>query len=131
MSTGLFTFLLFVPFLAVACIVGPMYFRSGYKRGLWRALLSLGATVVATLIALLLANLTAGMLAPSVSKLIPEDAFDSMGIVRGLAKSLIIGMVQDVLSVLLFGFILIIFLIFICIINNRTRCYKEEKYYKN
>ncbi|MBR5280344.1 MAG: CvpA family protein [Clostridia bacterium] len=113
------TLVLFVPFLFVSLIVGLIYFRAGYKRGLWRALISLGATAVATVIALLLANLIAGLLSGVVAGLIPESTFDSMGIVKGLAKSVLTGLVQDVLSMLLFGIILIIFLIVCKIIANR------------
>lgn len=119
MRTGLLTLLLFIPFLLVALVVGLIYFRSGYKRGLWRALISLGATVIATVAALLLANLIAGLLSGTVAGLIPDSVFDSMGVIKGLAKSVFTGLVQDLLSLMLFGLLLFILLIALKIVANR------------
>lgn len=118
MSSGLLTILLFVPFLVALAIIEPIYLRSGFKRGIWRALISLGATVVAIFVSLLVANMLAGFLAGPVTRLIQEDAFDSMGVMRGLAKSMISGIVQDGLALLLFGIFFLICLIVLKIVVN-------------
>lgn len=124
MNTGLLNLLLFVPFLLVALITGLIYFRSGYKRGLWRALISLGATFVAVLVSLGLANLVAGWLKHPVANLIPKEVTASMGVLKGLANSVIVGMVQDVLSMFLFGLFFILCLIVLKIVAN---CIQPEK----
>ena len=118
MSTGLITLLLFVPFVSVLLILGPMYLRSGYKRGLWRALISLGGTVVSIFLALILANMIAGTLASSVAKAMPENLFDAMGILKGIVKGLLTGIVQDGLSLMLFSLIFIICIIALKIVVN-------------
>lgn len=124
MSTGLLNLLLFVPFLLVALITGLIYFKSGYKRGLWRALISLGATLLAVFVSLGLANLVAGWLKRPVANLIPKELTASMGALKGIVNSVIVGMVQDILSMFLFGIFFILCLIGFKIIAN---CIQPEK----
>ena len=120
MNTGLLTLLLFIPFLVVIAIVAPIYLRSGYKRGLWRALISLGATVMAIFISVLAANALAGILATPIAKLIGAESFESMGVMRGIAKSLLTGIVQDGLALILFAIFFMICLIVFKIVANHV-----------
>ena len=67
---------LWVPFALVVSISGAIFMVTGFKRGLWRALIGLGATVVSSLLSLLFARLLSGVVAqglvPMVLKLVQQ-----------------------------------------------------------
>ena len=70
MNTALIVFLLWVPFLLYASIYGTIYSIRGYKKGLYRSLISGGATVVAGVISAILAKFFAVGIA--------DDAYNAM-----------------------------------------------------
>lgn len=124
MNATIVQLLLCAPFLLVALITGIIFLISGYKKGLWRALISLGATLVSTALSLLLANLFSASVAGLITTLIPADFFEEIGVLAELAFSFVKGVVSSVLSLVLFSFLLFIFLIISKLVTNRIK--KQE-----
>ncbi len=57
MSTFLLNLIMWLPFIVVFLISGIVFCITGYKRGLWRGLVSLGVTLVSVLLSLLFVRL--------------------------------------------------------------------------
>ncbi len=121
MNTTLINLILCIPFVAVLIIVAPIYLTSGYKRGLWRALVSLGATVFSIIISVYLAKFVGWLIAMPLSNIIPKENFESFGIFKELAFTFAKGVVQVVLTFLLFVLFLIISLIVVKLICNKIK----------
>ncbi len=118
MSLSMFNTILWVPFGIVMIISGAIFLTAGYKRGLWHALISLGATVVAALLGLLLAKPVAEPLARTVFDAVMatagQEAAMSSQMLMGLVKSLI----SAALSLVLFSALLLVFAIVLkCVAN--------------
>lgn len=111
--------ILCVPFLLVAIVTGIIYLISGFRKGLWHALVSLGVTVVSILVSLLLANLAASLLSGVLVNAIPQSIFAQMPAFSGMAKSFIKGLIQDVLSLIFFSLFFFICLIVLKLVGNR------------
>ena len=120
MSVSLLAALLWIPFGIVVAIAGAIFLMSGYKRGLWRALISTGATVVATVVSMLLAKLLANPLSSAVLNVLPEMDSDG-GITAELLTTLVKGVVGVVLSLALFSLFLLIFSIVLKCVTNRIQ----------
>ncbi|MBQ4323029.1 MAG: CvpA family protein, partial [Clostridia bacterium] len=121
MNPELLNLLLFAPFLLVVLITGLIFCIKGYKQGLWRALISLGITVVATVLSLLLSRLLAGILSGPILGMIPEIDLGDMAAFNDFAQSFVQGLVQEVLAILLFGIILFICLVVLKIVGNHVK----------
>ena len=103
MSPSLLNLLLWVPFLAVFFISGLIFCISGYKKGLWRALISLGVTVLSAIVSMLLSNAIAKALVPTVVAYVPvDDIFESIPLSESVVNDLVHGLVGSVLSLVLF-----------------------------
>lgn len=124
MSVSLLTSLLWIPFGIVVIIVGAIFLTSGYKRGLWRALISTGATVAATLISMLIANLLSKPIANVVLGALPPMTEADGSLTPEIMTNLIKGVVGVVLSLILFSILLFVFSIILKCVTNRI---KNEK----
>ena len=118
---ALLNLILYVPILLVAIVTGIIIFISGYKRGLWRALLSLGTTVVATGLSILFARLLSSATAGALMGVVPAEMFEELGATASLAASLAQGVVQMILSLVFFAVLLLIFLIVLKCVGNHIR----------
>ena len=96
---------LWAPFALVVSISAAIYMVNGFKRGLWRALIGLGATVVASLLSLLLARFLSGAVAkgliPMVLKFV-QQLLDISAIPEQILP-LIQGAVQVLLALALYA----------------------------
>ena len=107
MSTGLLAGLLWIPFIIVALIAGLIYCIRGYRKGLWHALISLGAVVVSTVMAILFSRLIASALGPALAESLPLGTDGGAG--AAMVKMLLSGMVSVAVSLVLFGLFMLIF----------------------
>ena len=117
----LLSILLYIPFVLTVIITGIIYCIKGYKQGLYRALISLGVTLLSAGLSLLLSRILSSALSGLVANMIPQDLFGEMGSLRELLVSLVSGLVQSGMAILLFGFFLLIFLIVLKIIWNHIK----------
>ncbi|MBQ4067302.1 MAG: hypothetical protein IJD22_06630 [Clostridia bacterium] len=114
--------LLCIPFLLVGTITGVIYFISGYKKGLYRSLFSLGITVISILISLLLANILAALLSGPISGLVPTDGFaDDFGVFSSFAENMLQSIIKVILAFVLFVILLLIALIVLKLVGNRIK----------
>ena len=120
MSTTLLAGLLWLPFGIVAVIAGVIFLNAGYKQGLWRALISTGATVVATLVSMLLAKLLAIPLSGAVLNILPDMGGDGQ-MSAELLETFVNGIVGVALSLALFSLLLLIFSIVLKLLSNRIQ----------
>ena len=124
MSVTLLNALLWIPFGIVVTIAGAIFLTSGYKRGLWRALISMGATAVATVASMLIANLLSKPIANSVLKALPPMTEADGSLTPEIMTNLVKGVIGVVLSLVLFSVLLFVFSIVLKYITNRI---KNEK----
>lgn len=113
--------LLYIPFVLTVIIAGVIYCIKGYKQGLYRALISLGITLLSAGLSLLFARLLSLVLTGLVTKLIPQDAFKNLGSLGDLLISVLSGLVQSGVALLLFGLFFLIFLIVLKIVFNHIK----------
>lgn len=107
MSPEMLSSLLWTPFVLTALIAGLIYCISGYRRGLWQALVSLGAMVLATVLSVLASRLVAGWIAPGLVELIPAQGADELS--ASMLRVILSGAVSVALAMLLFGVLMLIF----------------------
>ena len=112
MSPQLLGTILWIPFALVVLIAGLIYCISGYKKGLWRALGSLGAAVISTAVSVLLARLIAGGLASSVAGMIPVG--DAAEIGAAALQVLLSSAIAMVLAMVLFIVLMLILTPVLC-----------------
>lgn len=99
---------LFIPFVLMLTIFAIVYLISGYKKDLGRSLVSLGATVAATLLSLLPAKGISRLVALPLAKAVPADLLSEMDGLGLFADNLVQGVIEVVLSFLLFGLFFIV-----------------------
>lgn len=102
---------LWVPFGLIVLISGIIFCVSGYKKGLWRALMALAATVISALISLLLARLMGGVLASFILTKLPEEILAGSGLPEALMTGLIGGAIKMFISLALFFIFMLFFTI--------------------
>lgn len=56
MSPEILVTIIWIPFVLTALVAGLIYCISGYRHGLWRALVSLGAVILATVLSVLVSR---------------------------------------------------------------------------
>ncbi len=120
-SSQVLNLLLYIPFVLAVIITGIIYCIKGYKQGLYRALISLGVTLLSAGLSFLISWLLSFALSGLVTALIPQDLFDNMGSLREILVSLLSGLVQSSMALLLFGLFLLIFLIVLKIVWNHIK----------
>ena len=105
MSAELLSSILWVPFALIAFITGLIYCISGYKKGLWRALISLVSVVVSTALSVLTSRLLAKILVPNVSGLL-SGQLGGMGL--SMAVAVVEGAAVVVLAMAIFGLMMLV-----------------------
>lgn len=118
-SSGTLQLLISLPFIVVAALVGIIYFISGYKKGLWRSLVSLGVTIVSIVLSVILAKVFASGASKSVIEMLPSDMLGDLDFFSTLIMPIITNAVTVILSCVLFVVILFILLIVLKLIANR------------
>ncbi len=97
---------MWVPFAIVFLISALVFCRAGYKRGLWRALVSLGSTIVAALLSLLLASLLGRPLSRGILSALMGSSDD-----LATARLLVEAAVQTIMALCIFSLLLFILVI--------------------
>lgn len=113
MDTSMINLILWIPFLIAIVITGLIFMIGGYRKGLRRALVSLGATVIGAVVSILLAKVIAPLVTPSVSKSIPVEVLFGDDMPVNLVSMFLNSIIQVVVTQVLF-FLLLIFLTTIC-----------------
>lgn len=106
MSPEMLTAVLWIPFGIVALVAGLIYCISGYKKGLWRGLGSLGAVVLSTVVSVLLSRLLAGLVSPALTGLVPADSSGELG--ETALQMLLASLFGVVLAMVFFGILMLI-----------------------
>lgn len=110
-------FLLWLPFILTIMISGIIFCIAGYKKGLWRALISFGATLVSAIISYFAANLISSPIASVIFGLLPLEDFLDMPILFPLIN----GIISSVISIILFAVFMFIITIIAKIIASRVK----------
>lgn len=116
MSGQIVSIALWIPFGIVFLISALIFCRAGYKRGLWRSLISLGATVVSALVSLLLAGLLAkpvtGTVVAALEQWLTSGELEAF-------RPLLAGAVKSLLALLFFSVLLLIIVIITKILTDK------------
>ncbi len=119
MNTALITFLMWIPFLLYASVYGSIYSVRGYKKGLYRSLVSVGATVVSGIISAVLAKFFAAGMADSIyGSIMAENIADSDEMFSNLIELFAKGLVQGIIALFMFSTILFFLTIIIKVIAS-------------
>ena len=122
MTPSLLNLILWAPFLLVLLISGLIFCISGYKKGLWRSLISLGVTIVSAAISMLLANVLAKVIAPSVVALVPmEDVVKDIPISPDTVAQIIGGLIGSVISLVLFVMLMFVLTLILKLVSNAIK----------
>lgn len=134
LDKGMIDLILWVPFALIVLIAGIIFCINGYRKGLWRALLSLTATAVSAVISVLVTPLIAKPMSRSLAPMIaemnllgtenPDPALTEM------VNELALGVAQSVVALVLFGavfFILTIILKVVCAKVKKDALLTEQK----
>jgi len=113
----LINILLWIPFLLTVTVSGIIFCIAGYRKGLWRALISFGATLVSAIISYIAAKSISPLIAPVLSGLIPTEEFSA----AILLIPLIDGIISGVVSIILFAIFMLIITIITKIIASRVK----------
>ena len=119
MSAGLVSILLWIPFVLTALVTGALYCRSGYRYGLWRALITLGAVLLATVLSILLSGPIAKLFSPSLA-----EGFSIGGgaDLESVMTNLVLeGLITSVLSLAVFWLLMLIFTIALRIVGTKVK----------
>jgi len=108
MSLELFSLILWIPFLLVFLSIGIPFCLKGFKKGIFHALVSTGATVVAAMISFFAAKLLAPMAINAIRSFLPEISVGENPLLESLLPSLIESAVTGFLALILFSVILLI-----------------------
>lgn len=122
MTPSLLNLILWAPFLLVLLISGLIFCISGYKKGLWRSLISLGVTIVSAAISMLLANVLAKVIAPSVVALVPmEDVVKDIPISPDTVAQIVGGLIGSVISLVLFVILMFVLTLILKLVSNAIK----------
>lgn len=108
MTPATLSLILWIPFALTVFITGLIHCISGYRQGIWRALVRLGCVVVATVVSILLARLIAMLAAPSAAESL-APLLEGGDLLGGMLASLVTGIVSMVASIVIFGILMLIF----------------------
>ncbi len=120
-SPAVINLLLYVPFVLTVIVTGIIFCIKGYRQGLYRALISFGVTLLSAGSSLLISRLLSSLLWGAVAKRIPLDMFGDMEFLRDLLVSVLSGLVQSGIAILLFGLFFLIFLIVLKVVFNHIK----------
>ena len=116
-SPAMINVILWAPFVIVFVISALIFCIAGYKKGLWRALISLGITVVSAVISFFLSKIVAGIMATGIVATV-EGMLPAGNPMIGIVKPLLPSLVQAVLAVAFFAGIFFIITLIGKIIGN-------------
>ena len=105
MPVKILSIALWIPFGIVFLISAILFCRTGYKRGLWRSLISLGATAVSASVSLLLAGLMAQPIAGALIAALEQRR--ALGELEAF-RPLLAGVVKSLLALIIFSVLLFI-----------------------
>jgi hypothetical protein len=107
MDNSLVVFILWLPFVFLFAIYGTIYSIRGYKKGLYRSLVSVGATVVSGIISALLAKFFAvGIADNAYNAMLAETVDDTNAIYTELIELFAKGILQGFVALFMFSAIL-------------------------
>ena len=111
MSPVVLHLILWAPFILTVVISGILFCRSGYRKGIWRALIALGAILTAALLSILLAGLLSYLIAPAIAGAIPANALSPDPLTGHVIAALAGVAIRSALSMVLYGLFMLIFTI--------------------
>lgn len=120
MTIDTLNLIIWVPFALVVLFTFIITGISGFKKGVWRALMSFGGVIVATVLSILLSSLFSKLLTSRFSGLIVEALQDTdvPPALLGMVADMVVGCV---LSIVLFGLLMIILSIVFHIISMKIK----------
>ena len=119
MDPNLIVFVLWLPFIFLLSIYGTIYCIRGYKKGLYRSLVSVGATVVSGIISAILAKFFASGIADNVYKsIMAENIGNSNPLFADFIELFAKGVLQGFIALFLFSSILFLLTIIFKIIAS-------------
>ena len=98
---------LILPFFTVLVILSIIFWRTGYKKGLWHSLISFGATLAALVISMLLGNLFGDIFAETAYKFV-SGVLMSGAAISSMLESVIRAILQVFMTLLFFVLFLVI-----------------------
>lgn len=108
MSLELFNLILWIPFLLVFLSIGIPFCLKGFKKGVFRALVSTGATVAAAIIGFLAAKLLAPLAVGAIVSFLPDFSSGANAAIAEILPMIIEGIVTGLLALIIFSVLLII-----------------------
>lgn len=108
MSLEFFNLLLWIPFLLVFLGTGISFCLKGFKKGIFHALVSTGATVVATFVSYFAAKFLASFAVDSVLSLLPDFSGEVDSGVAAILPMVMEGIVTGLLALIIFSVLLAI-----------------------
>lgn len=120
LSPAVISIILWAPFLVVFLVAAIVFCISGFRKGLWRALISLGITIVSAILSFFLAKIVAGVVAggivASITAMLPAG-----NVAVGMVKPLLPSMVQALLSIAFFAVIFFVITLIGKIVGNLVK----------
>ena len=108
MSPDVFNFILWLPFLLVFFGIVISFCLKGFRKGVFHALISTGATVLAICVSFLVAKLLAPLAVDAVISKLPDFAKDADPVISGMLPMLVEGIVIGLLALVIFAVLLAI-----------------------
>lgn len=118
MSPAIISIILWIPFILVVLISGFIFCTSGFKRGIWRALISIGVTIVSAIVSFFLGKIMAGFLSKGVIDAVLTALSSTEGISMSLVTTFVGNIVQAMLSVFLFAVIFFLLTFILKVVVN-------------
>ena len=131
MNTGLLNGLLYVPFISVLLFACILFLRTGYKKGLYRSLLSMGATVASAVLSVLLAGVFSKFISSPLANAMASMEVEGSGLDNVTMVMLIEGVISVVVALTLFSVFFFVFTIVFKIIANKYQHEMLNKEVKN
>lgn len=117
---------LYIPMILVFALCCTFFLISGYKKGFWRSLISLGMTLGSILVGLLLGKLFGWILAGPIAKALAGKLLTDTDIPLQLLNTFVQSITQGVLTFLFFGIFLIVALILSKIFSKKIHFAKMD-----
>ncbi|MBQ6702523.1 MAG: CvpA family protein [Clostridia bacterium] len=126
MNQTIINLILWLPFLLLFAIYGTIYAISGYKKGVYKALISVGATVVAGLVSAVLAKLIAPSIANAIYNVLDLSSEWGEGAYANLAEILTLSVIQSIITMLIFSCVIFVFSIILRVVASKLSKGKFE-----
>ncbi len=124
--TGILTnVVLWIPFAIVFLVAGLIFTISGYKKGVARAAISAGVTLVSAVISVILARLIAPVASRAVSDKVVDALASDGGMPVGLVRTIVNMFLVSSVSLVLFGILIFILTIILNAITKKIKLGEE------